>query len=100
MPKDWPSAIASAAAPSGGPLPTNWSPRGRARACAPRPEGISDQVAATLSIAGLTASAALQPVGLRDGDTILIGGAGGGVGVFVAQLAKLTGARVIGTGSD
>jgi NADPH:quinone reductase-like Zn-dependent oxidoreductase len=33
------------------------------------------------------------------GDTLLIGGAGGGVGVFAVQLARLAGARVIGTGS-
>jgi NADPH:quinone reductase-like Zn-dependent oxidoreductase len=33
------------------------------------------------------------------GDTVLIGGAGGGVGVFAVQLARLAGARVIGTGS-
>lgn len=32
-------------------------------------------------------------------DTVLIGGAAGGVGVFAVQLARLTGARVIGTGS-
>ena len=33
------------------------------------------------------------------GDTVLIGGAAGGVGVFAVQLARLAGARVIGTGS-
>lgn len=33
------------------------------------------------------------------GDTVLIGGAGGGVGVFAVQLARIAGARVIGTGS-
>jgi NADPH:quinone reductase-like Zn-dependent oxidoreductase len=32
-------------------------------------------------------------------DTVLIGGAAGGVGVFAVQLARLAGARVIGTGS-
>lgn len=30
---------------------------------------------------------------------MLIGGAGGGVGVFAVQLARIAGARVIGTGS-
>jgi NADPH:quinone reductase-like Zn-dependent oxidoreductase len=30
---------------------------------------------------------------------VLIGGAGGGVGVFAVQLARIAGARVIGTGS-
>jgi NADPH:quinone reductase-like Zn-dependent oxidoreductase len=50
-------------------------------------------------IAGSTASAALAVVGAGPGDTVLVGGAAGGVGVFVVQLARLAGARVIGTGS-
>ena len=33
-------------------------------------------------------------------DTVLIGGAAGGVGVFVVQLARLAGATVIGTASE
>ncbi|AHI02128.1 NADP-dependent oxidoreductase [Kutzneria albida] len=61
------------------------------------PEGISDEVAATLPVAGMTAAAALAAVDLRSGDTVLVGGAAGGVGVFAVQLAKLAGARVIGT---
>ncbi len=64
------------------------------------PEAISDEIAATLSVPGRTASAALDAIGLKDVDTVLIGGAGGGVGVFAVQLARLTGARVIGTGSE
>ncbi|WP_409465393.1 NADP-dependent oxidoreductase [Amycolatopsis sp. GA6-003] len=64
------------------------------------PEGISDEVASTLPVAGLTASAALAAIGLRAGDTVLIGGAAGGVGIFAVQLAKLAGARVLGTASE
>ena len=64
------------------------------------PEGISDEVAATLAVAGATASAALAAIGLRAGDTVLIGGAAGGVGVFAVQLARLDGAAVIGTASE
>ncbi|HEX4216339.1 MAG TPA: NADP-dependent oxidoreductase [Candidatus Dormibacteraeota bacterium] len=64
------------------------------------PDGISDEVATTLPVAGHTAAAALEAVGLRSGDTVLVGGAAGGVGVFVVQLAKLAGARVIGTASE
>ncbi|MEV6790749.1 NADP-dependent oxidoreductase [Streptomyces sp. NPDC051320] len=64
------------------------------------PDGISDEVAATLPVAGLTAAAALAAIGLRPGDTLLVGGAGGGVGVFAVQLAKLAGARVLGTASE
>ncbi|MGW5714824.1 NADP-dependent oxidoreductase [Amycolatopsis sp. NPDC003865] len=65
----------------------------------PTPDGITDLVAATVPVAGLTASAALSAIGLSRGDTILIGGAAGGVGVFAVQLARLAGARVIGTAS-
>jgi len=64
------------------------------------PEGISDEVASTLPIAGLTATAALEAIDLRSGDAVLVGGAAGGVGVFVVQLAKLAGATVIGTASE
>jgi NADPH:quinone reductase-like Zn-dependent oxidoreductase len=64
------------------------------------PDGMSDQVASTLPVASLTAAAALEVIDLRGGDTVLIGGAAGGVGVFAMQLAKLAGARVIGTASE
>ncbi|MGH3259382.1 MAG: NADP-dependent oxidoreductase [Streptosporangiaceae bacterium] len=64
------------------------------------PDGISDEVASTLPVAGRTAAAALAAIGLRPGDTVLIGGAAGGVGVFAVQLARLDGATVIGTASE
>lgn len=64
------------------------------------PAGISDEVASTLSVAGLTASAALAAAEVKADDTVLIGGAAGGVGVLAVQLAKLAGARVIGTASE
>lgn len=63
------------------------------------PDGVDDRTAATLTIAGRTASAALAVIDPGPGDTVLIGGAGGGVGVFAVQLARIAGARVIGTGS-
>jgi NADPH:quinone reductase-like Zn-dependent oxidoreductase len=63
------------------------------------PDGVDDRTAATLAIAGRTASAALATVGPGPDDTVLIGGAAGGVGVFAVQLARIAGARVIGTGS-
>jgi NADPH:quinone reductase-like Zn-dependent oxidoreductase len=63
------------------------------------PDGVDDRTAATLAIAGCTAAAALAVVNPSPGDTLLVGGAGGGVGVFTVQLARLAGARVIGTGS-
>ncbi|MEV0247391.1 NADP-dependent oxidoreductase [Nocardia sp. NPDC050712] len=63
------------------------------------PDGVDDRTAATLSIAGSTAAAALDVLDLGPQDTVLVGGAGGGVGVFAVQLARIAGARVIGTGS-
>jgi NADPH:quinone reductase-like Zn-dependent oxidoreductase len=63
------------------------------------PDGVDDRTAATLAIAGCTAAAALAVIDPGPGETLLIGGAGGGVGVFAVQLARLAGARVIGTGS-
>ncbi|WP_433200501.1 NADP-dependent oxidoreductase [Dactylosporangium sp. CS-047395] len=63
------------------------------------PEGVEDRTAAVLTIGGCTAAAALAVVRPGPGDTVLIGGAGGGVGVFAVQLARRAGARVIGTGS-
>lgn len=63
------------------------------------PDGVDDRTAATLAIAGSTAAAALAVLRLGPQDTVLIGGAGGGVGVFAVQLARIAGARVIGTGS-
>ncbi|HEY1690543.1 MAG TPA: NADP-dependent oxidoreductase [Polyangiaceae bacterium] len=63
------------------------------------PDGVDDRTAATLTIAGRTAAAALAVVELGPDDTVLIGGAAGGVGVFAVQLARIAGARVIGTGS-
>ncbi|GAB3249276.1 NADP-dependent oxidoreductase [Kineosporia babensis] len=63
------------------------------------PDGLDDRTAAVLSIAGSTAAAALAVVKPGPTDTLLIGAAGGGVGVFAVQLARLAGARVVGTGS-
>jgi NADPH:quinone reductase-like Zn-dependent oxidoreductase len=66
----------------------------------PTPAGIGDVDASTLTVAGGTAVAALDAIGLRAGDTVLIGGAAGGVGVFAVQLARIAGATVIGTCSE
>jgi NADPH:quinone reductase-like Zn-dependent oxidoreductase len=63
------------------------------------PIGVDDTTASTLQIAGRTADAAINAIGVRAGDTVLIGGAAGGVGVFAVQLARRAGARVIGTAS-
>ena len=64
------------------------------------PDDISDEAATTLPVAGMTAAAAVVAIDPRPGDTVLVGGAAGGVGVFAVQLARLAGARVIGTASQ
>lgn len=56
--------------------------------------------AAALPVAGLTARQAIfEHAGLRSGQSILINGAGGGVGGFAVQLAARAGATVTATGS-
>lgn len=58
------------------------------------PAGISDEQAATLPVAGLTALRALERGGFVVGKDVLVTGASGGVGRFAVQLARLAGARV------
>ena len=66
----------------------------------PIPAGMSDEEAATLPCAGVTAWNALGgPAPIRAGQTVLTLGSGG-VSVFALQLAKLLGARVIATTSS
>jgi NADPH:quinone reductase-like Zn-dependent oxidoreductase len=60
---------------------------------------VADYVVIDLAGTIAAAAASLAVVKPGPGDTLLIGGAGGGVGVFAVQLARLAGARVIGTGS-
>jgi NADPH:quinone reductase-like Zn-dependent oxidoreductase len=76
------------------------TPPGPREALLHTPEGLSDEVASTLAVAGAAASAALAAIDLKAQDTVLIGGAAGGVGVFAVQLALLAGATVIGTASQ
>lgn len=61
------------------------------------PDHLSDEEAACLPCAGLTAwSALFTQGGLKAGDTVLVLGTGG-VSIFALQLARLGGARVIVT---
>jgi len=51
----------------------------------------------TLGLSGLTAYFGLLDVGrLKEGDTVVVSGAGGAVGNVAGQIAKIKGARVIG----
>ncbi|WP_320203839.1 type I polyketide synthase [Agrobacterium rosae] len=62
------------------------------------PHGIDLAAAATVPVAFLTAYYAMVELGrIREGETILIHGAAGGVGLAALQIAKLKGAKVIAT---
>lgn len=61
------------------------------------PDGVPVEIAAALPTAGMTALGALDTIGLRAGQSVLIVGATGGVGVFAIQLAAAYGAEVIAT---
>jgi NADPH:quinone reductase-like Zn-dependent oxidoreductase len=70
-----------------------------ARNLAPRPRTLGHLETATLPLAGLTALQALfDHGGLVAGQSVLIHGAGGGVGTLAVQLAHAAGARVIASG--
>jgi NADPH:quinone reductase-like Zn-dependent oxidoreductase len=68
----------------------------------PIPPGLSADAACALAVAGLTALLVLREVArLQPGERVLIPGAGGGVGGYAVQLAKLLGAGlVIGAASS
>jgi NADPH:quinone reductase-like Zn-dependent oxidoreductase len=67
---------------------------------APRPRTLDDTQAAAIPLSALTAWQALfVHGGLSSGQTALIHGAAGGVGVIATQLARWKGARVITTAS-
>ena len=65
-----------------------------------RPEDVPVSVAGALNVAGLTANSCLVTIPVGPGDTLLVGGATGAVGMIVSQLALARGARVIGTGAE
>ncbi len=71
------------------------------RTLARKPATSSWEEAAALPLAGLTAWQALTRVlAVGEGDVVLVHAAAGGVGSFAVQLARLLGARVIGTASE
>ncbi len=68
-----------------------------AAALVPKPASLGWEQAAGLMLAGATAVHALAATGVGEGDTVLVHGAAGGVGLMAVQLAGLRGARVVGT---
>jgi NADPH:quinone reductase-like Zn-dependent oxidoreductase len=66
-----------------------------------RPEGLSFEEVAPLTVGGMTALQLLRRAGIEKGDDVLVYGASGSVGTYAVQLAKVIwDARVTGVCSD
>jgi NADPH:quinone reductase-like Zn-dependent oxidoreductase len=65
-----------------------------------RPAGVSWEAAGSLYVAGTTAYACVRAVAPREGEVVVVAGAAGGVGTLTVQLARRTGATVIGLASE
>ncbi|GGL44394.1 quinone oxidoreductase family protein [Planomonospora parontospora] len=62
------------------------------------PEGVVPELAAAVTLQGLTAHYLTHSVHeVKPGDDVLVHAAAGGMGLLLTQIAKLRGARVIGT---
>ncbi|MCX6471257.1 MAG: NADP-dependent oxidoreductase [Corynebacteriales bacterium] len=65
-----------------------------------KPASVSFEKAANLLLAGTTAAEMLHVVGAAEGETVLLHGASGAVGVAVCQLARARGITVISTAGE
>src|SRR6266545_2380776 len=65
-----------------------------------KPENVPWEVAGGLYVVGVTAWGAVHSVQLKKGETVVVSGAAGGVGSLAVQLARRTGATVIGLSSE
>ncbi len=65
-----------------------------------KPAALDWPSAGSIGLVGNTAKRATDAVAPGKGDTVLVGGVAGGVGLFSAQLAIRAGATVIGTASE
>jgi NADPH:quinone reductase-like Zn-dependent oxidoreductase len=73
---------------------------GRADKLVRKPARLSFEQAAAVPVSGVTALQAVRDeAGVRPEQSVLIVGAGGGVGTFAVQIAKALGARVTGVAS-
>lgn len=72
-----------------------------AAACMPLPSDVDYATAAALTLAyGTSHHAIIDRAGLRAGETLLVLGAGGGVGLAAVEIGKAVGARVIAAASS
>jgi NADPH:quinone reductase-like Zn-dependent oxidoreductase len=65
-----------------------------------KPAAVSWEVAGSLFVVGLAAYASVQAVAPQAGETVVVSAAAGGVGSVAVQLARRTGARVIGLAGE
>lgn len=65
-----------------------------------KPAGLSFADAATLPVAAATAYDGVRQLDLPSGATLLVTGAGGGVGAAAVQIARADGVRVLGVASE
>ena len=65
-----------------------------------KPDKVPWEVAGGLYVIGVTARGAVQAVQPAQGETVVVSGAAGGVGSLAVQLARRTGATVIGLASE
>jgi NADPH2:quinone reductase len=72
-------------------------PDAKAEPLARIPEGVSDEQAAALPTAAVTALRTVDLLGVRAGQHLVIMGATGGVGGYAVQMARARGAHVIAT---
>jgi NADPH:quinone reductase len=70
----------------------------KAELIVPLPDDLTDRIAAAVMLKGMTAEFLLHRVAsVREGDTVLVHAAAGGVGQLLCQWARHLGATVIGT---
>ncbi|MDQ6841592.1 MAG: NADP-dependent oxidoreductase, partial [Actinomycetota bacterium] len=65
-----------------------------------KPESVPWEAAGSLFVVGMAAYASVQAVAPRAGETVVVSAAAGGVGSVAVQLARRTGATVIGLASE
>ena len=73
------------------------TPAAKSEPVAPIPAGVSDEEAAALPTAGVTALRTVELLGIASGQRVVVMGATGGVGGYAVQMARARGAHVIAT---
>ncbi len=66
----------------------------------PKPTSVSWEVAGSLFVVGMAGYACVDAVAPRPGETVVVSAAAGGVGSVASQLARRTGATVIGLAGE